>query len=95
MTIDLSSIGITTPGAIHRNLPVARLAEDTLRFDAGRLAPNGAVMVDTGVYTGRSPNDRFVVDEPSSRDKIWWGSVNRKVSVKNFPMPPLPEPGFI
>ena len=80
----LEDLGIVTPGVIRRNWPVARLAEDTLRLGEGRLAPNGAVMVDTGKYTGRSPKDRYIVEEPSSADKIWWGPVNQKVSEEVF-----------
>ena len=81
---DLEDLGITNPGEVRRNWPVARLIEHELRLDGGRMGPRGAVMVDTGIYTGRSPNDRFIVDEPTTTDKLWWGPVNRKVSEKVF-----------
>ncbi|MEE9465322.1 MAG: phosphoenolpyruvate carboxykinase (ATP) [Candidatus Neomarinimicrobiota bacterium] len=81
---DLKQIGINTPGEVRRNWPVARLVEHELLHDGGRMGPRGAVMVDTGIYTGRSPNDRFIVDEPTTSDKIWWGAVNRKVDEKVF-----------
>ena len=81
---DLKDIGIVTPGTIRRNWPVTRLVEDTLRLDGGRMGPQGAVMIDTGKYTGRSPNDRYIVDEPSSRNHIGWGAVNKKVSEEVF-----------
>ena len=80
----LEDMGITNPGEVRRNWPVARLVEHELRLDGGRMGPRGAVMVDTGIYTGRSPNDRFIVDEPTTTDKLWWGPVNRKVSEKVF-----------
>jgi phosphoenolpyruvate carboxykinase (ATP) len=84
MSYNLDSIGITSPGEIRRNFPVSRLVEDELNRDGARMGPRGAVMVDTGIYTGRSPNDRFVVAEASSEDNIWWGPVNRKVSEEVF-----------
>ena len=37
-------------------------------------------MVDTGIYTGRSPKDKYIVEEESSKEKIWWGDVNKKIS---------------
>jgi phosphoenolpyruvate carboxykinase (ATP) len=44
----------------------------------------GAAMVDTGIYTGRSPKDKYIVDEPSSNGNIWWGPVNQKISENIF-----------
>ena len=38
----------------------------------------------TGQHTGRSPNDKFIVDEPSSRDKVWWGKINRPIDEEHF-----------
>lgn len=84
MTYDLEKIGITTPGIVRRNGPVGQLVEDTIRNEGGRIGPNGAVLIDTGVYTGRSPKDKFFVDEPTSNNKIWWGPVNQKVSEAVF-----------
>mmetsp|Transcript_27337 Transcript_27337/g.88303 ORF Transcript_27337/g.88303 Transcript_27337/m.88303 type:complete len:599 (+) Transcript_27337:65-1861(+) len=49
-----------------------------------RQSSSGAMAVDTGKYTGRSPKDKYFVDEPSSRDKIWWGDVNQKLSEGNY-----------
>lgn len=79
MQPDLTTLGLHPPGEILRNPPLELLVEETLKHDGGRLGPGGAMMVDTGVYTGRSPLDRYIVDEPSSTDNIWWGPVNRKV----------------
>ena len=44
----------------------------------------GAAMVDTGIYTGRSPKDKYIVDESSSNKKVWWGDVNQKISEEIF-----------
>ena len=65
----LEVIGIL-PAAIQRNLPYAELTARSLTCAEGILAANGAIVVDTGARTGRSPDDRFVVDEPSVHDDI-------------------------
>lgn len=72
--------GLVNTGTVNWNLPVARLYEAAVRRREAEIAPEGPLLADTGVHTGRSPNDKFVVEEPSSRDDIWWGDVNRGVS---------------
>lgn len=67
----LDSLGIIN-AKVHFNLPVPRLVEMALDRKEGVLAPNGAMTVATGKYTGRSPNDKFVVDLPSIHDQIDW-----------------------
>ena len=69
---------------VHRNLPPARLIEIALAKGEGILTNNGALRVTTGKYTGRSPNDRFIVDEEQVSPDIWWGSVNRPFSPDAF-----------
>ena len=82
--LNIAELGISQNTNIYRNLPVESLIEETLLNNEGVMGMNGAVMVDTGAYTGRSPNDKFFVDEPSSSDNLWWGSVNRKVGEDVF-----------
>ena len=68
----------TTPHLGRRvlaNLPVAELVEDAIRAGEGLIAAEGPLVVRTGKHTGRSPQDKFIVDEPSSTGKIWWGEV--------------------
>ena len=60
------------------------LVDHIIKNKEGVIGPKGSVMVDTGVYTGRSPNDKYIVEESSSRDKIWWGDVNKKISNNIF-----------
>ena len=50
----------------------------------GVLGLNGSLMVDTGIFTGRSPKDKYFVEENSSKDNLWWGPVNQKVDEKVF-----------
>ncbi|MDP6570402.1 MAG: phosphoenolpyruvate carboxykinase (ATP), partial [Candidatus Marinimicrobia bacterium] len=76
----LKELGINQEAHIKRNLPIEKLTEETVLNGEGVIGMNGAVMVDTGTYTGRSPNDKFIVEEPSSKNVLWWGPVNRKVS---------------
>jgi phosphoenolpyruvate carboxykinase (ATP) len=82
--LDLKKIGITQSTRIKRNLPVEGLIEDIVLNKEGKIGLNGAVMVDTGQFTGRSPLDKYIVDEESSNQNIWWGDVNRKISNEIF-----------
>ncbi len=82
--MDLAYLGMKSVGEIKRNLPLSELAEMAVQRGEGQLGMKGALMVDTGKYTGRSPNDRFVVDEPNTRDHIWWGDVNMPLSDASF-----------
>ncbi len=81
---DLSALNIINAKKIHRNLSIAKLVEESLKNGEGVLSPTGAFVVNTGKYTGRSPNDKFVVDDPSVHDEIDWGKVNVPMSVETF-----------
>jgi phosphoenolpyruvate carboxykinase (ATP) len=70
--------------SVHRNLSTAELYEAAIRSDEGLIAASGPLVVRTGKHTGRSPEDKFVVREPSSQDKIWWGDVNRPMSEEHY-----------
>jgi phosphoenolpyruvate carboxykinase (ATP) len=82
--VDPSEHGIEPGGAVHYNPTVALLYTHTLKRDEGGLAEGGPLVVDTGVHTGRSPNDKFVVREPGSEDRIWWSKVNQELSEARF-----------
>ena len=83
-TYGLESLGIKNTGIIYYNLSVPQLVEHILARNEGVLGENGAVFVRTGKYTGRSPKDKFIVDEPSIHDEIDWNQVNVPISVEKF-----------
>lgn len=69
---------------VYLNLSVAQLYEEALRRCEAQLSQTGALVAYTGRYTGRSPQDKFIVKEPSSAEKIWWGTVNQPLSTTQF-----------
>jgi phosphoenolpyruvate carboxykinase (ATP) len=81
---DLENLGMRNLGRLYRNLSVTQLVEIAIAKGEGVLTDNGALVVETGKYTGRSPKDKFIVDEPSSRDEIDWRKDNVSISPENF-----------
>ncbi|WP_010647269.1 phosphoenolpyruvate carboxykinase (ATP) [Oceanobacillus massiliensis] len=69
---------------IHENLPVAQLVEKILSTNEGRLTSTGAVQAVTGKYTGRSPEDKFIVKDEVSENLIDWGKINRPIQEEIF-----------
>jgi phosphoenolpyruvate carboxykinase (ATP) len=70
-------------GPVHRNLSVPVLIEKALARKEGILTSNGALRVLTGKYTGRSPEDKYVVDTPGVHSQVWWGP-NRPIPADAF-----------
>ena len=68
------------------NPPIELIAEHIIQNGEGFLGKNGALMVDTGVFTGRSPKDKYFVEEETSKDLLWWGPVNKKINYEVFEM---------
>ena len=83
-TYGLEKLGIIAPKAVYRNLSVPALVEKALQANEGTLSETGALVVNTGKYTGRSPDDKFVVDYPSIHDEIAWGKVNVPMAPETF-----------
>jgi len=69
---------------VRANLPTAELYEDAIRAGEGLVAADGPLVVRTGKHTGRSPEDKFIVSDPSTDPKIWWGPVNRPISEADY-----------
>jgi phosphoenolpyruvate carboxykinase (ATP) len=80
----LKNHGIINARGEHWNLDAAPLYEATLARGLGQISAGGALVVETGKHTGRSPKDKFLVEESSSQGNIWWGPINRPTSVQNF-----------
>lgn len=82
-TYGLDQLGLK-PATVFRNLPVEKLVEHTVLNGEGVMGKNGATMCKTGKFTGRSPKDKYIVDEGDASANVWWGPVNQKVSEAVF-----------
>lgn len=84
MNINLDCLNINGCKNIYRNLSVSKLVEVAVKRGEGVLSDKGALVVNTGKYTGRSPKDRFIVKQSSIEDKINWGEVNQPIDEDIF-----------
>ncbi len=82
--VPLAGTGVRIAAALHANLTAPALVAHALRKKEGQLSEDGALIVRTGVHTGRSVGDKFIVDEPSTTGSIWWGKVNQKLSEAKY-----------
>ena len=80
--IPLTAHGLT-PKRVRANLGASELIEEAIRREEGLLSDRGAFTAITSPHTGRSPKDKFVVDEPGSSAKIWWEK-NERMSPEHF-----------
>jgi len=80
----LANLGITNLAAIHWNLAPAELAEITVKQGTGVFDDSGALCVDTGEFTGRSPKDKFIVCDANTEKSVWWGDINIKFTPEKF-----------
>lgn len=81
---DLSRLGLTQLRRVYWNLSAPALYEEAIKREEGVLAEHGPLIVRTGQHTGRSPNDKFTVQEVSSQEHVWWGKVNVPLDEKHF-----------
>ena len=82
--VPLDRHGLNPDGRVHRNLSPARLYEESLARDDGRLVHMGALAVVTAPHTGRSPNDRFVVRDGKTESVVDWGKVNVPMTPEHY-----------
>ena len=80
---DLKKYGLRDTNA-HWNLTPQELQQITVDKKMGRETKNGTLAVNTGKFTGRSPQDRFIVKDDYTKDRVWWGNINKPVSPENF-----------
>jgi len=81
---DLSYVQLDRARNIFYQLSPAELVEEALKRNEGVLADSGALAIDTGEFTGRSPKDRFIVEDDVTKDSVWWGKVNIKFGADKF-----------
>ena len=81
---DLEAVGFRNVGRIFWNSSTPLLYEEIIKKQEGNISHLGPVVVRTGHHKGRSPDDRFIVEEPSSLEKIWWSTANKGIDEKNF-----------
>ena len=80
----LSAHGINAKGEVHWNLNTDVLIDISLTRNEGVLSAHGALVTETGERTGRSPNDKYIVDEESTRNDVNWGDVNVSTDLATF-----------
>jgi len=80
----LASIGLEHVAIAHWNLSPAELIEETIISGEGSLSNTGALAIDTGEFTGRSPKDKYVVYDDKTKDSVWWGDINHKFDEESF-----------
>lgn len=69
---------------LKKDLSVSALVEATIKSDQGHLSDQGALVINTGKFTGRSPKDRFIVEDDVTRDTVDWGDINIPISAENY-----------
>ncbi len=72
------------PTVVKWNLGPAECTEEILSRGEGVLTDRGSVMVDTGKFTGRSPKDKYTVEDENTKDSVWWGKINQPISQEKF-----------
>ena len=83
-TIGLTKLGLAPRGQIHWNLIAPELMKAAARRNEGEFAAMGPFVAVTSPHTGRSPNDKFLVKEPSSENDVDWGKVNQPISEDKY-----------
>ena len=73
---NLSDLGLSNIDTAHWNLSTEKLSEITIKKEMGKISSSGAISVQTGKFTGRSPKDRFIVKDDITSNSVWWGDVN-------------------
>ncbi len=81
---ELQHVGLSVMNTIHYQLPADELVQDTLRRGEGKLNDTGALVIETGEFTGRSPKDKFIVKDELTADSVHWNDFNIPISEENY-----------
>ncbi|MBC2665029.1 phosphoenolpyruvate carboxykinase [Novosphingobium flavum] len=84
LSFPLENQGITTSATIFANLGTAPLVEHALQRGEGQLTKDGALLVDTGKFTGRSVKDKFIVRDAATESTVNWGKINQSMAVEHW-----------
>jgi len=79
-----NTFGLRNLPHIHWNQSSPVLYEQALNRKEGKISEDGVFVAYTGAFTGRAPNDKFIVDDADTHDKVWWGKVNKGLSEAQF-----------
>ena len=80
----LERLGLSDLRSVRENLSPARLVEESIRRGEAALSDSGALVAETGERTGRSPADRFIVENAATKDRVTWGAINKPFSSEGF-----------
>ena len=80
----IAQLGLGNVEMAYWNLHPSELVEETIVRGQGELTDVGALAIDTGEFTGRSPKDKFVVYDENTKDSVWWGDVNNRFESDKF-----------
>jgi phosphoenolpyruvate carboxykinase (ATP) len=80
----IADLGLANVDMAYWNLYPSELIEDCIMLNQANLTDNGALAIDTGEFTGRSPKDKFVVYDENTKDSVWWGDVNNRFEEDKF-----------
>jgi len=80
----LDAQGIATNAAVHWNLTTAPLVEKAIERGEGKLTKHGALLVDTGKFTGRSVKDKYIVRDSATEETINWGAINQPMAPEHW-----------
>jgi phosphoenolpyruvate carboxykinase (ATP) len=80
----IAELGLENVEMAYWNLHPSELVEETIIRGQGELTDVGALAIDTGEFTGRSPKDKYVVYDENTKDSVWWGDVNNRFESDKF-----------
>ena len=81
---ELEALGVTHPRTVYHDLPTSVLCEEAVKRGEAQIAYRGPLVINTGKFTGRAVQDRYIVEESASKSHVGWGKINRPISEQAF-----------